>query len=50
MAIKSSDLAKHVAVFRIIFGLVWTIDAIFKWQPSFAKGFMDMITSAYALV
>jgi nitrite reductase (NO-forming) len=46
MAIKSSDLAKHVAVFRIIFGLVWTIDAIFKWQPSFAKGFMDMITSA----
>lgn len=46
MSVKSSDLAKHVAIFRILFGLIWVIDAVFKWQPSFAKGFMDTISSA----
>ncbi len=46
VAVKTSTLAKHVAVFRIVFGAIWTIDAVFKWQPSFAKGFMDTITAA----
>ncbi len=46
MPTKTSTLAKHVAILRIIFGIIWAIDAIFKWQPSFAKNFMSMITSA----
>lgn len=44
--ISSKKLSKHVAALRIVFGVMWTIDAIFKWQPAFAKGFMDQITSA----
>ncbi|HUC95788.1 MAG TPA: hypothetical protein VMR76_02400 [Candidatus Saccharimonadia bacterium] len=46
MAVNSSKLAKHVAIFRMVFGLIWAIDAVFKWQPSFANGFKDMINSA----
>lgn len=42
---SSSDLSKHVAVLRIIFGILWTIDAIFKWRRSFANGFLDQINS-----
>lgn len=39
-------LAKHVAILRIIFGLMWAIDAGFKWQPAFKAGFLDQIKSA----
>lgn len=46
MSVKTSTLAKHVAVLRIVFGIIWAIDAAFKWQPSFSKGFSGMITSA----
>jgi nitrite reductase (NO-forming) len=46
MAVRTATLTKHIAIFRISFGIIWTIDAVFKWQPSFAKGFMDTITSA----
>jgi thiosulfate dehydrogenase [quinone] large subunit len=41
MAKKSlKDLSKHVAVLRIIFGLMWAIDASFKWLPAFRSGFL----------
>jgi uncharacterized membrane protein YphA (DoxX/SURF4 family) len=33
-------------VFRIVFGLIWLIDAGFKWQPGFRSQFRDMINSA----
>lgn len=46
MSVKSSALAKHVAIFRITFGVIWLIDAFFKWLPSFRNGFQDQITSA----
>ncbi|HWZ66147.1 MAG TPA: DoxX family membrane protein [Patescibacteria group bacterium] len=39
-------LAKHVSVLRIIFGAIWAIDAILKWQPSFQNGFLDHVNSA----
>ncbi|HEY8992246.1 MAG TPA: hypothetical protein VIM37_00160 [Candidatus Microsaccharimonas sp.] len=39
-------LAKHVAIVRIIFGLIWAIDAFFKWQPSFAQTFLDQFKGA----
>jgi nitrite reductase (NO-forming) len=28
---------------RIAFGLIWAIDAGFKWQPGFRQGFMGMV-------
>ncbi len=48
MATKKSSgyLSKHVATLRIIFGLMWAINAIFKWQPAFRDGFLDQIKSA----
>lgn len=42
----SSALSKHVATVRIAFGLVWAVDAAFKWQPTFRDGFLDLIKSA----
>jgi thiosulfate dehydrogenase [quinone] large subunit len=46
MTTKTSPLAKHVAIFRIVFGVVWAIDATFKWLPSFRSGFLGQITAA----
>ncbi len=31
---------------RIVFGVVWVIDAAFKWTPSFRKEYLDMVSSA----
>ncbi len=28
---------------RVLFGLVWLVDAFFKWQPGFRSGFAAMI-------
>ncbi len=28
-----------IGVLRIVFGLVWAIDAWFKWQPDFINNF-----------
>jgi uncharacterized membrane protein YphA (DoxX/SURF4 family) len=46
MSAKKSTLSKHVATFRIVFGVIWAIDAVFKWLPAFRNGFYDQITSA----
>ena len=35
---------KLFALLRIAFGLVWAIDAYFKWQPAFLNGFADQVT------
>lgn len=32
--------------FRIGFGVIWLIDAAFKWQSGFAQGFRDMVNAA----
>ena len=39
---KSED--RSFAVLRIIFGLVWLIDASFKWNPAFLNSFTDYLT------
>jgi uncharacterized membrane protein YphA (DoxX/SURF4 family) len=36
-----------IALTRIAFGLVWSIDAYFKWQPAFANNFVDYLTETY---
>ena len=38
--------AGGIGLLRILFGIVWGIDAWFKWQPSFVGGFKDYLTSA----
>ena len=37
---------KKFALLRIAFGLVWLIDAWFKWQPAFVSGFTDYLSGA----
>ena len=34
------------AVLRILFGVVWAIDASFKWQPAFVNGVTTYLASA----
>ncbi len=52
MAKQNSDhfLYRHAAALkggvRILFGLVWLVDASLKFQPSFAQSFSDLITGA----
>lgn len=41
-----SNLRSHVAILRIVFGLIWLIDASFKWRPAFNKNFLNQIISA----
>src|SRR5260370_27656043 len=38
--------AKGIAALRILFGLVWLVDAWFKWQPGFINQFSDYLTGA----
>ena len=35
-----------IGFLRILFGIVWAIDAWFKWQPDFVNNFKDYMTSA----
>ena len=39
---KAED--RSFAILRIIFGLVWLIDASFKWSPEFINNFTDYLT------
>lgn len=38
--------ARAIAFLRIAFGLIWAIDAWFKWQSGFINSFTDQITKA----
>lgn len=35
-----------IGMLRIVFGIVWAIDAWFKWQPSFRDNFTSYLTGA----
>ena len=35
---------KRFALLRIVFGLVWAVDAYFKWQPAFLNNFTSYLT------
>lgn len=39
---------KSFAILRIIFGIVWAIDAYFKWQSAFQINFVSYVTGALA--
>lgn len=38
--------ARGIGILRIAFGVVWAIDAWFKWQPKFINGFTDYLSGA----
>ncbi len=46
MVSKQNSLSRHIAILRIAFGLMWSIDAIFKWTSSFRDSFMNQVKSA----
>lgn len=35
---------KGIGILRIVFGLVWAVDAWFKWQPGFINNFSSYLT------
>jgi uncharacterized membrane protein YphA (DoxX/SURF4 family) len=37
---------RAIAVVRIAFGVVWAVDAWFKWQPTFVNGFTGYLAGA----
>ena len=37
---------KGIGILRIIFGVVWGVDAWFKWQPDFINNFTGYLTGA----
>jgi thiosulfate dehydrogenase [quinone] large subunit len=40
---------RGMGILRIVFGLVWAIDASFKWQPGFAHNFTHYLTGNLAV-
>ncbi len=50
LPVARSDIAPWrltgIGILRIIFGLVWAVDAYFKWQPGFVNDFMDYVAKA----
>ena len=43
---ETAPATKSVAVFRMVFALVWLVDAILKWLPGFRSGFSSMLDHA----
>jgi uncharacterized membrane protein YphA (DoxX/SURF4 family) len=37
---------RGIGVLRIVFGIVWAVDASFKWAPDFITGFSGTLTGA----
>jgi uncharacterized membrane protein YphA (DoxX/SURF4 family) len=37
---------KGIGILRIVFGLIWAIDAWFKWQPDFINNFTSYLTGS----
>jgi uncharacterized membrane protein YphA (DoxX/SURF4 family) len=40
--------SQGIAFTRIAFGLVWAIDAYFKWQPAFANNFVSYLQETFS--
>src|SRR5947209_6215411 len=39
----AGGLIRRVELLRILFGVVWAIDAYLKWQPAFISGYADSV-------
>ena len=40
---RPSILPRFGALIRVLFGMIWLIDAYFKWQPSFQHGLLGVM-------
>jgi nitrite reductase (NO-forming) len=45
-ATLASWRVKGLGILRIVFGLVWAVDAGFKWQPDFVHTFVNYLSGA----
>jgi thiosulfate dehydrogenase (quinone) large subunit len=43
---NTNPKAKAIALLRVAFGVIWAIDAQFKWRPAFANNFTRYIQGA----
>ena len=41
--VERQPLAVRVALIRILFGLIWAVDAWLKWQPGFVADFKSIV-------
>ena len=48
VSLMASWRLNGIGVLRIVFGLIWGVDAWFKWQPGFINGFRDYLAGAQA--
>ncbi len=39
-------LARKVAALRVAFGIIWAIDAEFKWHPAFLTSYLQQVVAA----
>ena len=46
VSLMASWRLNGIGVLRIVFGLIWGVDAWFKWQPGFINGFSDYLAGA----
>lgn len=47
MATSTKTKISHsTAYLRIVFGVIWAIDAVLKWQPAFLNGFLTYVKTA----
>ncbi len=44
--VERRSLATRVALVRVVFGLIWAVDAWLKWQPDFIAGFEGTLVEA----
>lgn len=43
---RTKALARNVAMLRIAFGIIWAIDAAFKWAPAFQRTYLSQVEAA----
>lgn len=39
------NFSRNIAILRIVFGLMWAVDAFFKWSSSFRNSYINQIQS-----
>jgi thiosulfate dehydrogenase [quinone] large subunit len=41
-------ISKRIAALRILFGIIWAVDAAFKFEPAFYRGILETVKGADA--
>jgi thiosulfate dehydrogenase [quinone] large subunit len=43
---RDARLPRQVAILRMVFGVIWAIDALFKWRPTFLHTYLAQVEAA----